>query len=513
VEGVVRTAVGVGGDGVTWNPRTRWKAAETNGWSVPVTSGGGHGRLTVVAADGAARVSVRLPPGTWARFLRLRFRFPGFDRIFDPEPTWTYEPESPAGVERRQDLGDSPGRFGGDWVFTPPPYVFAIRTDGRWTALGLGADAGRLDFVRFSLRGDARAASLDIEIDFGRRRDLGRPLPDLWLHFDGRDRYAAIGRHLARYHRRSVAAPGPIWWRRPIFCGWGEQLVRARIHKAEGRQSDFCRQAVYEEFLRQIDNRKLRPGTLTIDDKWQATYGGLKPDPAKWPAMRKFIDRCHARDLRVLLWIPLWHPEGLPPGWCIHRDGKPYKADPRNPDYLHHLADHVRFLLHTEGLDADGLKVDWTNQGPWDLTDHADEVWGVELLRRYHAAVYEAAKATKPEALVITHAFHPAFLDHGDMLRLNDIMPWCKDVVGAMRHRARMARLLDPHVPIDCDNCSMPDRKQWLAYMKVQPELGVPSLYFLTHVDGSLEPIRDEDWEVVRSVWERYERRLAGARD
>jgi len=188
VEGVVRTAVGVGGDGVTWNPRTRWKAAETNGWSVPVTSGGGHGRLTVVAADGAARVSVRLPPGTWARFLRLRFRFPGFDRIFDPEPTWTYEPESPAGVERRQDLGDSPGRFGGDWVFTPPPYVFAIRTDGRWTALGLGADAGRLDFVRFSLRGDARAASLDIEIDFGRRRDLGRPLPDLWLHFDGRDR-------------------------------------------------------------------------------------------------------------------------------------------------------------------------------------------------------------------------------------------------------------------------------------------------------------------------------------
>jgi hypothetical protein len=488
---------------ILWAPTGSWNRRPSGGYIARLENGGRPARLVVTAEpDGALRISPVVGASCRARFLRLRLEVPGLDRVFDPDPTWTYELESTAGEARRQDILDGPGRFGGDWIFTPPPFVFAVRSRSRWTAIGLGAEAGRLDFTRVTIGGTPPA--LELEIDFGRRRDLSRPLPAVWIRFGDADRYTAIGRHLARSRPPTGRTPGPLWWRLPIFCGWGEQLVRARLNHAEGSQADYSRRTVYEDFLKQLELRDLKPGILTIDDKWQQTYGGLEPDPEKWPDLAGFIARCHARGLRVLLWLPLWHPEGLPPEWCFTREGKPYKADPRHPGYLRHLSRRIRFLLGADGLDADGLKVDWTNQGPWELTDHAEEIWGVELLRRYHAAVYKAAKSVKPRALVITHAFHPAFLGHGDMLRLNDIMRWCPDVVGEMRHRARMARLLDPAVPVDCDNCSMPDRRQWLDYMAIQPELGVPSLYFLTHVDGSLEPIRDTDWKGIRETWARY---------
>jgi hypothetical protein len=37
--------------------------------------------------------------------------------------------------------------------------------------------------------------------------------------------------------------------------------------------------------------------------------------------------------------------------------------------------------------------------------------------------------------------------------------------------------------------------------MMIQPELGVPSLYFLTGVDGTGEPIPLEDWKRIPAVW------------
>jgi len=506
VEGILWTVLG--DKEQAWTPEGGWHRTRENRFSINLKSGAEECRMILSPETHSIRLAVSFSQSTLARFLRFRLRLPGLARIFNPEPSWTYELESPASEERRQDILDSPGRYGGDWIFTPPPFVYAVKARDKWLSLGLDAQKGRLDFLAFTLKGNPPA--LLAEIDFGRRRDLSRPLPDMLLHFTDGDAYAALDCHLKRYrYRRSFDLPlGPLWWRQPIFCGWGEQLVRAKLMKLEGRQAEFCRQENYDLFRRQLEVRGLKIGILTIDDKWQKTYGGLEVDTEKWPDMRRFVEQCHVRGIRVLLWLPLWHPEGLPASWCIPRNGNPYKADPRNPEYLKHLQSRIHFLLSPDGMNADGLKVDWTNQGPWDLTDHADEVWGMEMLRQYHAAIYRAAKLAKPRALVVTHTFHPAFLSCTDMLRLNDIMPWAKDVVRIMRHRARMARLLDETLPVDCDNCSMPTREEWLNAMKTQPELGVPCLYFLTHLDGSMERIREEDWEVVRDVWNRYRERL-----
>jgi hypothetical protein len=39
----------------------------------------------------------------------------------------------------------------------------------------------------------------------------------------------------------------------------------------------------------------------------------------------------------------------------------------------------------------------------------------------------------------------------------------------------------------------------------VKPELGVPSLYYATHVDATGEPLEPSDYEALRRVWERWE--------
>ena len=129
--------------------------------------------------------------------------------------------------------------------------------------------------------------------------------------------------------------------------------------------------------------------------------------------------------------------------------------------------------------------------------------WGLELMRDYLAMVYDSAKAVKSDALVMCHCPHPYLADKLDMIRLNDVntgRPVCRQ----MRHRAAVVRAAMPDRLIDTDNWPMPDKASWLDYVRIQPELGVPSLYYLWHMDNSPEDITDEDLEVVRESWRRW---------
>ncbi|MPN07772.1 hypothetical protein SDC9_155044 [bioreactor metagenome] len=90
----------------------------------------------------------------------------------------------------------------------------------------------------------------------------------------------------------------------------------------------------------------------------------------------------------------------------------------------------------------------------------------------------------KPEALVMCHCPHPYLADKLDMIRLNDVnmeQPVCKQ----MLHRARLVKAVLPDRLIDTDNWPMPSKAAWLNYVRLQPELSVPSLYYLWHMDNS----------------------------
>src|SRR5690606_40741115 len=92
---------------------------------------------------------------------------------------------------------------------------------------------------------------------------------------------------------------------------------------------------------------------------------------------------------------------------------------------------------------------------------------------------------------------HPYLADQLDMIRLNDINKG-SDVNEAMRHRAKVARIACPHALIDTDNWPIPDRSSWRAYLPLQLELGVPSLYYSSHIDTSGEPLLAERSEERR---------------
>jgi hypothetical protein len=200
--------------------------------------------------------------------------------------------------------------------------------------------------------------------------------------------------------------------------------------------------------------------------------------------------------------------EGLPDELGIATpDGAAVALDPTSPAARAALHRIVAGMLAPDGLDADGLKVDFTAETPSGaaLSTHGPG-WGIALLHQLLSTVYTAAKEAKPDALVITHAPHPAFVDVADMVRLNDMLRL--DDLGAdpavlpqMRHRASVVRAACPELLVDTDDWCVPDLATWRAYLEEKPELGIPALYYVSHLDRTLEALMDEDYEALARTW------------
>ncbi len=50
----------------------------------------------------------------------------------------------------------------------------------------------------------------------------------------------------------------------------------------------------------------------------------------------------------------------------------------------------------------------------------------------------------------------------------------------------------------------MPSREALLEYVEVQPELGIPSLYYATMVERTHERLRPQDYQRIAAAWGRY---------
>jgi hypothetical protein len=327
------------------------------------------------------------------------------------------------------------------------------------------------------------------------------------------DPYAGLRAHRAWLDSRGWAArprtaerDRPAWWSRPMFCGWGAQMARARD---TGRPAPaLSTRAEYDRHLSHLDAHGLVPGTIVIDDKWQRAYGSWQPDTDAWPDLAGWIADRHRRGQRVLLWWRAWSTEGVPAEACVRTaDGLPVAIDPGDPAARALLADNINRMLAPDGLDADGLKIDFTADTPSGegLTARG-ESWGIALLHEQLDVIYRAAKRAKPDALVVTHTPHPAFCDVSDMIRLNDMLrlddpdPWAP-VVPQMRLRAAVAAAACPGLPVDTDDWCAPDLAQWRAYTAMKDELGVPALYHSTHLDRTGERLEEFDYAALRRLW------------
>jgi len=452
--------------------------------------------------------------------------------VFDPSPDDPRRLLQPAAEPASIGVigGAHPGR--GHWFFTPSPFLFAgsgaalVDPDdpagAPWTVLELRAGVDAATFTELRYAPSQGGFSLELSYDGQTVVDGAFTTPPLVIRPAVTSPYAAIKVHARRLRSDglapTVARAAPDWWSRPIFCGWGEQCRRARSDG--GSPMAYARQELYDGALATLARHGIVPGTITVDDKWQTTYGRNEVDAERWPDLRRWIAERHAADQHVLLWFKAWDPEGLPAEACIvDRLGHRVATDPDSSAYRSILRESLHRLLGPDGLDADGLKVDFTAQTPSGPgLEHAGSAWGVALLHRLLADLHGFAKEAKPHALVVTHTPSPLFADVTDMIRLNDLLR-LEDpaphppAVPQMRHRARIAAAVDPGWLIDTDDWCMPSKEQWRAYLQVKPELGVPALYYATGIDLTGEPFGDGDYAAIREAWGRWEtRRLPGGR-
>lgn len=403
-----------------------------------------------------------------------------------------------------------PGRH--HWFFTPAPLYFAWAEDDEkeWLDLGIVAPVEELSFVEAGYLPRDGGFHIRLEYEGHTEVDGAFDAPMLVLTPGVADPTTGLRRHRDDLVRRG-AAPAvedrkwPRWWTDPIFCGWGEQF-----HLSETSGGSPMAQATqdnYDRFLDTLEREGLTPGTVVIDDKWQIAYGTNEPDTAKWPDLKTWIARRHEEGRHVLLWWKAWDPEGLPLQLCIRSaDGGRVAIDPTNPAAREVLVAQMHALLGRAGLDADGLKVDFTARTPSGQgLQTTGRGWGIALLHDLLEIVYRAAKEAKPDALVITQAPHPAFVDVTDMIRLNDVIGGYSSVVPQMTFRAEVARAAVPELLIDTDDWRMPSREAWREYLAVKHELGVPSLYYATHIDSTGEALDAADYKALRDAWKRWE--------
>jgi hypothetical protein len=394
-----------------------------------------------------------------------------------------------------------PGRA--RWLFTPAPLYWALGTDGDWIDVAVVAPLEELRFAEVAWEAVAKGFSLRLDYDGQTRVDGEFRAPVLLLQRTP-DPWTGLRRHRDDLVARGAApAPAererPDWWSSPIFCGWGAQCHLEETNKGTLAR-DFATQPNYDAFLASLQEHGVEPGIVTLDDKWQATYGRNEPDAAKWPDLKAWIAARHTEGRRVLLWWKAWDPEGLPPELCIRNaDGAPVALDPNNGAAREELARVVRTML--VDLDADGFKVDFTARTPSGRNlQHEPGTWGIALLHRLLEVLYTAAKAAKPDALVITHTPHPAFVDVTDMIRLNDVVGGVP-LVEQMEFRAQVVRAACPELPIDTDDWRVPNKREWREYLDVKRSIGVPSLYYADHIDSTGEALDEDDYAALRKVF------------
>jgi hypothetical protein len=439
------------------------------------------------------------------------YAIPGVARLFCPNPahaTGVRPVVEPAVIGITGD--GEPGRH--HWFFTPAPLYLAWgdEQEREWLDLGVVAPVEELTFVELAYVPRDGGFHLRLEYEGHTSVDGEFAAPALVLTPGVRDPYDGLRRHREDLVARRAAPPvaeryRPAWWQKPMFCGWGAQF---HLAETSGRPAaDFATQESYDAFLDRLEAEAVAPGTVVLDDKWQTAYGTNEPDAAKWPDLRAWIVSRHERGQKVLLWWKAWDPEGLAPELCVRTPaGAAVAVDPTNPATRDELARQITALLSPDGLDADGLKIDFTARAPSGraLELHG-RTWGIALLHELLAVVHAAAKAAKPEALLVTQTPHPAYVDVADMIRLNDMIGGHDSVVPQMRFRAEVARAACPELLVDTDDWRVPSLDAWREYLEAKPELGVPSLYYATHIDSTGEALEESDYHLLRAVWDRWQ--------
>ena len=169
------------------------------------------------------------------------------------------------------------------------------------------------------------------------------------------------------------------------------------------------------------------------------------------------------------------------------------------------------------GYNADGLKIDGQMNCPVGPgLRNQENLWGLELQRRFLTIVYEEAKACKPAAMISTFFANPYLADLSDVVRTADQFSIQSSPEDTMRHRARLLAIAMPGCPIDTDHAFWYDmRENWIDILPAQLTCGIPCLYHAQYVWHKrpfcrtyLEELTDSDYRIIRATFDKQWRRI-----
>lgn len=317
--------------------------------------------------------------------------------------------------------------FGGDWLASPPPFLYLIgrRDMKNWLSMGLVVPPKQNNFLDYQYKG-GEGFGLNIEYSGYTNINGEWESPKILFQQYSSDVYSALEGYvdyLAKnnYIHSNKRQNTPSWWKKPIFGGWGEQVYysnrwsnyfsRKYNDWSEDDTFKYCTQAFYEEVLSKLEKKGIVPTILIVDNRWFDNDHHLDVDKELWPDFKGFIKRAHKKNQKVILWvspfsygrsangkeIPIEHHLIFDDNESftyeidtdafyksINKDEKKAKLkkafilpittltdpnwrffpDVENPDYEKHLREKIDYLLSPHGLDADGFEFDYTHFVP-----------------------------------------------------------------------------------------------------------------------------------------------------
>lgn len=218
----------------------------------------------------------------------------------------------------------------------------------------------------------------------------------------------------------------------PQFCAWTAEVDR---DKAGQHQDEAFLNEIYDE----LKASGLKVGMLSIDDKWEGSYGNLRHSADRLPHFEEFLNRVHSEGYKVGLWAALMrceHPAdmGLTTEHMLKRaDGQPffvgswdektkyYIMDFTQPEVAKVLEDVARKFIRTYKPDL--LKFDFgyempsvANAAPRDKT-----FTGERLMRKGLDVLINAMRKENPDLVVMYYNLSPLFLDYFDLYSPDDL--------------------------------------------------------------------------------------------
>ena len=388
--------------------------------------------------------------------------------------------------------------------FTPAPLNFSVGNRHGWVSFGL------LDLPdSYEYRMTNRLGIL-VEKPWGHIKVAAGQwykTPRLLITFP-EDEYRGL-----RLYRQKLEAFGvisankpkrqiPDWWKRPLVVTYGDEMMELQhnwFNDDDLDGPDFNEDWLYMWLDRAEKKLQNTEFTVLVDALWQYRYTPeAYPDVTRFPDFRGFIDYCHNRGHKVVLWCaPLICNDDLPVAslakkyGMLTEEGLAFSPHTKKidftsdnaPAYMAELCE--KYFSDAPGcLNADGLKLDFLAalQNPETATyRNPANGLGVKEMYRMQKLMYEAAVKVKPDVLLDASTCDPRFEDIVSMNRLHDI----QKVPGEREQRAWISSLACPDLPIDSDGAIM--ISPWVKSAYISAVLyATPALYYIKEFHDSV---------------------------